>query len=374
MKTIAIIGVAHGQKALYLKAKEMGVRTIGFGWQEGAECDKLADRYYPVSILDTDRICEICEAEGVDGVVSNASNLTARVTATISERMNLIGNPRTVIDNALDKWIVRNLTEDIHSLTPVRYELMSAGIRNTTLAYPCIVKPTGGGGKRGVSYVANEIEFNNAVKYACESGCGEVLIEEFITGNEISVESISYNGEHFVLQITDKENTGAPHFVEIAHHQPSQLPVEIQNRIKLIVPEILSKLGFRNGATHIEFKIDNSGNIYLIEVNPRGGGDEISNQLVYLSTGIDYLRLMISVALGRFDSTSLIFHPSCAGIYFLCNQTANLASFITDSDNQPWFHTKEINDKELMISTGNRDRNGWMIYQGPDKISPQKSV
>lgn len=370
MNTIAIIGVAHGQKALYLKAKEMGIRTIGFGWQEGAECDKLADRYYPVSILDTDKICDICKTERVDGVVSNASNLTSQITATISERMNLIGNPRTVIDLALDKYIVRNLTKEIQGLTPVSYELLSVVTLGTTLAFPCIVKPTGGGGKRGVSYVADENEFNDAVKYAYESGCGEVLIEEFIAGNEISVESISYNGEHFVLQITDKENTGAPHFVEIAHHQPSQLPVEIQNRIKIVVPEILSKLGFKNGATHIEFKIDNSGNIYLIEVNPRGGGGEISNHLVYLSTGIDYVKLMIETALGTFDAASLTYSHSYAGIYFLCNQTAGLLHFIKESDSQPWFYTKHINKGSLTESTGNRDRNGWMIYKSLAKIYP----
>ena len=51
----------------------------------------------------------------------------------------------------------------------------------------------------------------------------EAIVEEFIEGWEISVEFISYQGKHYPLQITDKVTTGAPHFVELEHHQPAEL-------------------------------------------------------------------------------------------------------------------------------------------------------
>ena len=60
----------------------------------------------------------------------------------------------------------------------------------------------------------------------------KVIIEEFIGGVEVSVETISWKGKHYILSITDKVTTNAPFFVELEHHQPSNLTIEIQNRIK----------------------------------------------------------------------------------------------------------------------------------------------
>jgi len=69
MKTIAIIGVSTGQRAICLKAREMGLRTIAFGWDNGAVCKSIVDKYYPISITDVDNIVDICRKEAVSGVV-----------------------------------------------------------------------------------------------------------------------------------------------------------------------------------------------------------------------------------------------------------------------------------------------------------------
>ena len=61
---------------------------------------------------------------------------------------------------------------------------------------------------------------------------GGVIIEEYMVGPEVSVEVIVYEGVPHVLQITDKLTTGAPHFVEMGHSQPSGLPTETQEKIR----------------------------------------------------------------------------------------------------------------------------------------------
>ena len=102
-------------------------------------------------------------------------------------------------------------------------------------------------------------------------------------------------------------------------------------------------------------------NLYLIEINPRGGGDEISSQLVQLSTGYDYIRAMIEVALGIFQTPSIntINH---SGIYYLCNQTKDRVEFFKKSDNKSWLVQKDVKNYELDVATGNYDRNGFIIY------------
>lgn len=370
MKTIAIIGVSTGQMAICRKAKEMGLRTIAFGWDNGAVCKELVDKYYPISITDVDAIVKTCRKEFVSGVVSNASDLTARIVSIVSMKLGLKGNDPDVVDKILNKYYVRQVANNIDGLRNPRFYLASE--LPNKYEYPCIVKPVSGSGKQGVTFVSNPDEMDKALEYTSRANLNEVLIEEYIEGRELSVESISYNGKHQVLQITDKDNTGAPHFVEIGHHQPANLETYDREKIKSVICQLLDRLNFKNGASHIEIKIDSNNEIYLIEINPRGGGCEISNQLVRLSTGIDYLHQMIAVSLDSFEFVQQSGNGKFAGIYFLCQQTAANERFIKYSDNKPYFYAKCImNEGVLTNSTSNKDRDGYMIYCSDHKILPE---
>jgi len=370
MKTIAIIGVSTGQRAICLKAREMGLRTLAFGWDNGAVCKSIVDKYYPISITDVDNIVDICRKEAVSGVVSNASDLTVKVVSAVSTKLGLRGNDPVVIDKILNKFYVREVSGNIQGLSNPKFCL--AAELPCNWRYPCIVKPVSGSGKQGVMYVETPEEMKNALNYTSRTELADILVEEYISGRELSVEAISYKGKHQVIQITDKENTGSPHFVEIGHHQPADLTDEMKGRIETIVRALLDQLNYQNGASHIEIKVDNNDNIYLIEINPRGGGDEISNQLVKLSTGIDYLHQMIAVSLDSFEFVPQSECVKFAGIYFLCQQTAVNEKFIKESDDKPYFYSKYIAGNEsLTNSTSNKDRDGYMIYCSDHKIFPK---
>lgn len=365
MKTIAIIGASTGQQKLYVKAKEMGLRTIGFAWEKGAICKNLADIFYPISILEKDEILKICLDEKVNGIISNCSDLTAEVVSYLTSKMGLHGIPVDKFILMRDKSAMRSELKEIDELTSV-WNYVYDGSFPPSL--PCVVKPCTGASKKGVFFVNSFDEFPSAISYAKESTEGQILIEEYIEGKEVSVESISYEGQHYVVQITDKESTGAPHFVEIGHHQPSQLPQEITDKIKRIIPRILGKINFTNGASHTEIKITDDGRIYVIEVNPRGGGDEISNTLVELSTDFDYVKSMISVAIGEFDPP-IVHNMKYAGIYYLCSQTQDKVEFFKKSDGKEWLIEKNIKNYNLSEGTSNYDRNGYLIYQSDKKIT-----
>ncbi len=365
---LAIIGASTGQQKLCIKAHEMGITTIGIAWSKGAICKDLFDKFYDVSIMDFEKVIEICKQEQVDGVVTNGSNLTIESSSYVAEALNLPCTPYATIKAIKDKHFVRQKTQNIDGLQQVKnYEYDG----QEPLFFPCIVKPVSGAAKEGVSFVANKDEFAKAIRYA-QGDNGEkkkILIEEFIEGREVSVESISSHGNHFVIQVTDKDSTGAPHFVEIGHHQPANISNDLRNRIDSVVPKILQAVEFQNGATHIELKINNKNEIYLIEINPRGGGDEISNTLVGLSTNVDYVKTMIEVALGTFTKPD-VHNIAYSGIYFLCKQTAQWENFFKLDETQPWLFFKHINSTELIESTGNRNRNGYIIYKSDKKIEP----
>lgn len=365
IKKIAIIGASTGQVKLYEKARALGYYVIGIAWEKGAVCKPLADKFYPISILEKDKVVDVCKEERVCGVLSNASDLPTLVSSYVAGKLNLNCSPYEVMSTLTDKSYVRTLSEQIDGLTKIRSYIYDDADPHFL---PCIVKPVSNGGKTGLSYAGTIEEFRKAIEYAKSNSEGNIIIEEYISGSEVSVESISYNGKHYVVQITDKENTGAPHFVEISHHQPSELPEEIKFNIGRIIPQLLSKVGFTNGPTHVELKIYQN-KIYLIEINIRGGGDEISNRLVELSTGYDYVSSMIRVATNTFIPP-YIKNRYNAGIYFLTKQTESRLPFFLSAKEKPWYVDGEITSLDLKNSLGNATKNGFVIYQSTKKVEP----
>lgn len=359
-KKIAVIGAASGQLPLVRKAKEMGLHTICFAWEKGAVCKDECDEFYPISIFDTDDIVEVCRRLKVDGVVSTASEETALSAAIVAQRLGLNTTSPDVIRLVQDKSKVRELTQNIEGLSKPKV----FNLKDGEIQFPCVVKPIKGSAKRGVVFCENENELASSIEYSKSAG-QPVMAEEYIAGAEYSVETISYEGVHEIVQVTRKVTTGFPHFVELEHHQPAHLTEETKERLHKIISEILTAVGISDGASHVEIKIDGD-KIYLIEINPRGGGDHISDTLVGLSTDCDYLRDMILVALDEYAPHS-IENIGYSGILFLNNQNKRIEKYF-DGPKEEWMYERFRDNDKLRDSISNYDRNGYIIYQSKRPI------
>lgn len=233
----------------------------------------------------------------------------------------------------------------------------------TDFPLPFVLKPIVGAAKIGVNFVSSKedvIEIPDTLRNV------DFMVEEYVDGKEYSVECISFRNYHQVIQITEKISTGAPHFVELEHHQPAMLSKEIEQKIKKAIPLILKRIGYQTGASHIEIKVSSDDKIYLIEVNPRGGGDSISSELVCRSTDCDYLKEMILVALGLFKPIE-VHNVAYSGIYFLSSQTSYLLPYFNQVEADWMVERKRITDS-LTESTSNYDRDGYIIYCSNKKI------
>lgn len=362
MKTqLAIIGAADGQLPLCLKAKEMGLETHCFAWPKGAVCKDYVDHFYPISIFEMDEIVKKCKEIGVSGVISNASEATAPVVNYVAENLGLPCTPYNVFCNIQNKNYVREKTKEIDGLSKITVTKGAPKILFESVERPFVLKPVKGSSKQGVNFVTSETRFEDLDIDTNE----EYLAEKYAPGQEYSIESISFNNIHQVVQITEKITTGAPHFVELEHHQPANISKSTKAKIHSVIPDILRKVGFINGASHIEIKVDNKDNIYLIEINPRGGGDNISNVLVGLSCDLDYLKAMIEVSLGVYERKE-IHNKAFVGIYFLVAQTKRLLPWFYKDE--PWIYKKQLNNDVLIESTSNYEHNGFIIYKSDAKI------
>lgn len=375
MKKIAIIGASYLQIPLVKKAKEMGLEVHCFAWAQGAVCKEFADFFYPISIVEKEEILKICQEVGIDGICTIASDVAAPTVAYVANKMNLVGNDYDAAVRANNKYQMREafmkagvpcpkfmmiIPETLHT-----YEVMD---EIGEFQYPMITKPSDRSGSLGVTKIMSPAEFYPAVELAMEKSFKhQAMVEEFIEGREISVEFISYNGLHYPLQITDKVTTEAPHFVELEHHQPSTLSDEMFTTIYDITKTALDAIGLTNGASHAEYKITNDGRIAIMEIGGRMGGDFIGSDLVRLSTGYDFVKGVIDIALGEFTEPVKTLNM-CSGVYFLCKETEHLMTIIENWQDNASFVVGEVTDTELRKVTCSADRSGYVIYQSLDKI------
>ena len=373
MKKLAIIGASYLQRPLVEKAKEMGLYTICFAWAEGAVCKDLVDEFYPISIVDKDEILKVCQEKQIDGICTIASDVAAPTVAYVAENMGLIGNSHQASVTANNKYAMRQAFMNAGVPCP-KFLCVEDGPDATTdkiensMKLPLIVKPADRSGSLGVTKVENLDTLKEAIDNALAcSFKKQAMVEEFVGGREISVEFISYQGKHYPLQITDKVTTGAPHFVELEHHQPSTLSAEIYAEIYAITENALNALGITNGASHSEYKITEDGEIYVIEIGGRMGGDFIGSDLVRLSTGYDFVKGVIEVALGLFKEPKLT-KSSHSGVYFLCKETEHLLPIIQNANSISKIVKYEQTDTELRNISCSSDRSGYMIYQGDRKL------
>lgn len=365
---IVIIGANSFQNPLILKAKEMGYETHVFAWKSGDIGEKTADYFYPISITEKEKILEVCKKIQPKAVVSIASDLAVITVNYIAEKLGLISNePKNSIIYT-NKYKMRKAFE-IAGVKVPKFNNVGLGenVNLENFQFPVIVKPTDRSGSRGITKVEKKEEIAHAIAIACENSFEKrAIIEEFIEGEEYSCECISYEGKHYFLTTTKKFTTGAPNFIETGHIQPSGLTTNQEEKVKSEIFKALDALKIQNGPSHSEFKIDKNGNIGIIEIGARMGGDCIGSDLVKISTGIDFLKLTIDVALGKKPIVEKVIEPKIAVIKFIFERSDILKlEKIKEKFPDNIYYVSEISncDKKIVDSSS---RYGYYILQCQD--------
>lgn len=301
MKKIAIIGASYLQEPLITKAKKKGIETHVFAWKCGDVGEEIADYFYPISIVEKEQILKKCQEIGVDGICSIASDLAVITVNYVANEMGLIGNSLECTEKSTNKALMRRCFENNGDPSPKSVKVQTiTELETVDLQYPVIVKPIDRSGSRGITKLSDGKGLAAAIENAMEQGFEKAaLVEEFAEGQEYSVEYISWEGKHEFLAMTQKYTTGAPHFIETGHLQPAPASEELLKKVQGVVEHALCSLGIEYGASHSEIKIDEKGNIKIIEIGGRMGGDFIGSTLVELSTGFDFVDAVIDIAMGK---------------------------------------------------------------------------
>lgn len=366
-KVLAIIGAGEGALPIIEKAKEMGVKTVAYGRNDSLAKDRV-DIFVEENSFDIVFMAESCRELNVDGIMPS-SELSTEVAARVAHEAGLLGNDIEQGFGGKNKFFMRTKVSQLSNVKQPRFQLYQEG---QVVVFPVVVKAVDACGKKGVSLANDEADLKQAVREAkANSSDGTVLIEEYLKdGREYSIECLSFGkGNHQVVQYTEKESAGPPHFVEIAHHQPANLSDEIKHRIDNAAWDILEVLGLNVGMAHLEIKLIDE-EIYFIEVGARGGGDHISDILTPLSTGFDYYKAAIESHLGVYQPVSIT-NRAFTGIYFHSKQNERLKSLFEKAKTAEWCVKNTVTKEDFDDVSGNvsASNSGYIIYCSDHRIT-----
>lgn len=317
MKKVLIFGVGELQRSIIRRAKLKGLFTIGIDPCADAVCKDEVDAFEIVGGQDFEGTCAVVEKYGVDAILTAATDKPLVMMARVAEKY---GFPFYSIETAqwsTDKYQMKQRFLE-GGVPCARGRLIAKVEEADDLYYPLIVKPRDNSGSRGVKLCRNKEDLQEAMQEALQySHLDTVLVEEYIEGQEYSIEGLHYEGKSEVIQFTEKTTTEFPYNVELAHKQPANLTDKQKHDIRELVSKIANCMHFGNCPSHTELKINERG-IFIIETSPRLGGDYITSTLVPLSTGINMEDQLLNIALGEKVDTQTGRVEKASGVCFFC--------------------------------------------------------
>ncbi len=303
-KKIMILGGGPNQIKFIETAHALGYYIVLCDFKEENLGIRYADSFYQISIIDTDAVYEAAVREKIDGIftTSEPGMFTCSYVAT---KLNLPMIDFAALNILANKTRMKNFLIENGFNCPVYYELAAEAFdqeKFADLRYPVIVKPIDSSGSRGVSRVDTISQLEAGINTAlAASKSGKALIEEyivnkypFVVGGDILVLN---NEVVFWGILNSMRDLSLNDHVPVGTSSPSYVSEDLLAAVKREIERVISLLGVCNITLNIEVIIDENGKIYIIELNPRNGGNMIP-ELLYVAKDYDSYSCSIQMACG----------------------------------------------------------------------------
>lgn len=321
MKTVMILGGSASEVPVIRRALEMGHKVVLVDRDDkspGFKEDVIAEHY---SIADKDKILELAQKYNIDGILASV-DAGVRPTAYVCKVMGLPGISEEAAFMGTDKVAMRKRLKERGVPVPEFYIVKTKDDYLDAISKfsdVCIVKAADSSGSRGI-YKLKDLNDRADIDYAynyCRefSSTGALLIEEFMVGPEICVETLSSNGVCYPIQITDQMHKEPPYFTDCGYSQPTSLNSETTEIIRKIAIDANIAIENYQGSSCTEMIITKDGP-KVVELGVRLAGDFMTTAMVPLSCGVDMPGSVVKIALGEdIDPTHKFNKASCVRYY-----------------------------------------------------------
>ena len=282
------------------KVKEKGFNPVVVSLHADEPGMQIVKDTVVADFCDEGTMLKMARQYEVAGLVTDQTDLPVRTIAYVSEKLGLPSIGYDVACTFTDKFRMREKCKSL-GIKTLDYKLVDSleEARDFVkkIGREVILKPINNQGSKGVYKVSSldelETKYAEAKKYARGEG---ILIEEFVTGEELVIEGMALDGVYENLICGDTYYFNIPDaFSARQRIFPTQKDEKIVTQALDINKQIMKGFGLPRGLTHGEYIISNN-TVYLLEIAARGGGVYISSDIIPLMTGLDTTSFIIDIA------------------------------------------------------------------------------
>ena len=303
MKSKWIISITAGwaQTHSIKRCKEMGFNVLSVDENPNAVGFKFSDEYLVSKIDDLDKIINYVDTKKItpSGIIGFVSDAAIIPVGMLREYFQLPSQNLDLLQTQIDKERLIDLLKNNEIKIPDSFVITDfEDSKNLfkNIDTPFISKPTFGSGSRGVNKIETKNELKKIKDSFLYSKNNRIIIQEFIKGEELSIETFCHKKEVEFLAISKREINDALSATDIFTY-------EVDKYISLIISKEIEKIykifEYPDGPGHFELILDKNSNIKIIDVHFRGGGFDIYNYLVKEVSGFDIVRNTIMQCLNH---------------------------------------------------------------------------
>jgi len=290
-------------------ARELGVAVTVASERRAAMSAAMGERALTLRLSDpvhaAGQIAERARETPFAGVVG-VDDQGVMAAALGAERLGLPHNPPGAVARTRDKAAMRRALAQAGVRQP-RFALLPIGVDVVAVAshvgLPCVVKPLGLSGSRGVIRADDSDQARAAAERtrAILAAAGEpadapLLLESYLPGEEVSIEGLLHGGRLEVLAVFDKPDPlEGPYFEETLYVTPSRLPAAVLDDVEAVTARAADALGLREGPVHAELRVDGD-RVSVLELAARSIGGLCSRALRF-GAGVSLEQVILRHAL-----------------------------------------------------------------------------
>ena len=320
MKILVLAGGAD-QIALINEFKARGHETILVDYFENPPARPYADKHIVASTLDVERVKEIAIDQKVDLITTACTDQALLTVANVSEQLGLpcYLSYQTGL-NVTNKSYMKNvlLANNIPTAKFVILDKVDLdAVKDFSL--PLVVKPVDCNSSKGVKRIDDIADITKYLEEAIKlSRTKKAIVEEFKTGNEISVDYYVEGCEAKLLcATTSLKIKNSKSFTILCSDYPA-INEEQEELLKVIGNQVAKAFGLKDCPLFIQM-IANGTDVNVIEFSARMGGGSKYN-LIRVLSGVNIMSKYVDLVLGGKPSVS----PSklvnfCKMVYLYCN-------------------------------------------------------
>ena len=300
MKALVIAG-GLPQIELIKQLKERDIEALLADGSSAAVARPYADKFFHVDVFDIEAIKEIAVKEKVDFLITVCADQVLLVVAKVSE---MLGLPCYIdyetCQNVSDKIRMKRIFKQTGVPTTDYVETDHFDMEVIgKLKFPMVVKPVDAYSSKGVRKADNMLELKRYYEEAHQIGrSGRVIVEEFFSGEEISVDAFVINGKAKLLNVTNSEKVkDKDRFVIFRGRYPVNASDVVMNQIEEICQKIADGFGLVNAPLLVQLLHDRD-RVSVLEFCARTGGN-MKYLLIKYASGVDVIGATLDITLGQ---------------------------------------------------------------------------